>query len=50
MKNLKDAIKRMNLDTVEMINASAEIELKLRNSNISNIEIAELENRINGLL
>lgn len=50
LNDLKETIRRMNLDTVDMINASAIIELNLRNSKISNDEMTEIEEKINYLL
>lgn len=50
LDTLKEMIAKMNINTVEMINASAAIELKIRKAGVSETEMNSLENEINQII
>lgn len=50
LSTLKSFIKEINFDTVELINASALVERKLTNNNLSGNEISDLNSRLDKLL
>ncbi len=47
---LKSIISKMNINTIELINASAGIEVKLRKAGNSESELISLENEINQII
>jgi hypothetical protein len=50
LSTLKDLIKEINFGTVTLINASALVERKLRNNDLSHNEISALNGKLDKLL